>query len=610
MPFNPEDLSLRAVARNKFEAIDRGDITLPGFLRPCRLKILMVIDGFPGSFLNVSFSDSYFGLATVLDTLRTNPEWWVKFNVTRAHRQTDSFKPDPATEPVLHARYGPHFENFRFTQGGFNLNDYDQVWLFGARGNPNDGDRLTDAELEILARWMDERQGGLFATGDHADLGASLCARVPRARSMRRWTSSNVPGVIPKPVTSPSGSGRHDTLLKGEDVFYTFNDESDIHPMHTTVKKYPLVSWSRLFHRSAPHPILCGANGVIDILPDHPHEGWVNDTADIAPGLTFSFGAYVNKPEYPSVAGNQPLPEVIAWAHVQGDHTEGRFGNPGTDRNKGPANAKTFGAIGAYDGHGVNVGRVAVDSTWHHWFDVNLTGRPTEPGLDQVDPVTAMDPKAQGFTYNAIGQQAFERIQNYYRNMAIWLAAPAKQNCIFLRATSGAVIRYPLAEQLDINLPIWELGGFARDAIGRRAGQCTITEWIWRFFPIEVQEIFKPKPDPCLTCPPFEMIELFALGGIVREMLTLAYNNPRGMDKLEETHWANALAKGIEQGLGEFAERYQKSLRQTEASMKLFSAVFKNLPKADVFLAKEKESAKPRKAKAVAKTGSIKKKKK
>ena len=104
MPFNPEDLSLRAIARNKFEAIDRGDITLPGFLRPCRLKILMVIDGFPGSFLNVSFSDSYFGLATVLDTLRTNPEWWVKFNVTRAHRQTDSFKPNPATEPVLHAR--------------------------------------------------------------------------------------------------------------------------------------------------------------------------------------------------------------------------------------------------------------------------------------------------------------------------------------------------------------------------------------------------------------------------------------------------------------------------------------------------------------------------
>lgn len=43
--------------------------------------------------------------------------------------------------------------------------------------------------------------------------------------------------------------------------------------------------------------------------------------------------------------------------------------------------------------------------------------------------------------------------------------------------------------------------------------------------------------------------------------------------------------------------------------MKSFLAVFKNLPKADVFLAKEKKSAKPRKAKAVAKTGSTKKKK-
>ena len=92
----------------------------------------MVVYGYPKSFLNISFSDSYFGLATVADTLRNNPEWWVKFEVTRAHRQTDTFKPNSATEPLLHACYGPHFEGFRFTQAGFDINQYDQVWFFAA----------------------------------------------------------------------------------------------------------------------------------------------------------------------------------------------------------------------------------------------------------------------------------------------------------------------------------------------------------------------------------------------------------------------------------------------------------------------------------------------
>ena len=55
---------------DKAALIDRGDLIIPPFLRPCRLKILMVVDGYPGSFLNVSFSHSYFGLSAVLDLLR------------------------------------------------------------------------------------------------------------------------------------------------------------------------------------------------------------------------------------------------------------------------------------------------------------------------------------------------------------------------------------------------------------------------------------------------------------------------------------------------------------------------------------------------------------
>jgi hypothetical protein len=591
---------IRAASRAKFEAIDRGQIILNHFLRPCRLKILMVVDGYPGQFLNISFGDSYFGLATLADTLRDNPEWWVKFDVTRAHRQTDSFKPNPVTEPELHARYGPHFEGFRFTQPGFDINQYDQAWFFGARSNPNDPERLTDAELEIIARWMDTKQGGVFATGDHADLGAALCARLPRARTMRRWTSTAATNVVPMPVPQNFGPDRHDTLLKGDDAFYTFNDESDIYPMPLTLKRKPLISWSPFFSRSAPHPVMCGTTGAIDIMPDHPHEGWVTDEADVATGLNFSFGSYSNKPEYPTVAGHQEKPEVIAKAHVQGDHTEGRSGASGTDRNKGPANAKTFGVVGAYDGHVANVGRVVVDSTWHHWFDVNLTGRPTDGG-DQIDPVLAGDPKAKGYLYNAAGQAAFARIQNYFRNVALWIASPNMQHCMFTHATWNAVIRYPLNEQMSPLMPIWVLGETARDAIGRRAGQCTITQWIWRFFPIEVVEIFRPRPNPCLTCPPFDAVEIFTLGGIVREMLTLAYDSRDGKASVDEKSLAQAMANGISRGLKELLTLQQRSLEQAPAHLKTLSKVLKVLPEAETFMPEGDKAARKKVRKVASK---------
>ena len=115
---------------------------------------------------------------------------------------------------------------------------------------------------------MDEKQGGVFATGDHADLGVSLCGRIPRVRSMRKWSNS-------QGVPTNFGLDRHDTLRKGHDNTYTFNDESDDIPMPIDVTRFPLRSWLPFGFRSMPHPVLCGRDGVIDILPDHPHEGEV-----------------------------------------------------------------------------------------------------------------------------------------------------------------------------------------------------------------------------------------------------------------------------------------------------------------------------------------------
>jgi hypothetical protein len=572
-----QDLA-RGRANGRLARLDRGDLVFHPHLRPCRVKILMVVDGHPGSFLNASFSHSYFGLSAVLDTLRTNPEYFVKFDVTRAHRQIDHLKPDPVTEPVEHERYGPHFENFRFTQKGFDINQFHQVWLFGVRDDPDDAARLTDAELAVLARWMDERQGGLFATGDHADLGAALCSRVPRAGTMRKWTPA-------QGVPSPVGPDRHDTLDDGHNATYTFDDESDDIPMRTELRWYPLSSWSFLERRRAPHPVLCGTGGPIDILPDHPHEGEVIDEAVIDLNATFGpFDGYGNA-EYPSsVVGFQPRPEVIAWARVLPGHTET------ADTNKGAANTRRFGVIGVYDGHGVNVGRVCVDSTWHHWFDVNLTGRPVL-SLDSL-PMDDTNPKTLGFLGTPAGQAQYARIQNYFRNVAIWLADPSAQRCMALRAVWGGVLRYPATERLDPKLPVWELGRDARDAIGRRATQCTLSEWILDVFPaleIDLRERFKPRPDPCLTCPPWELFEVFALGGATRQLLELSrkvedLGSGREGETIDEEIVADAFVRGVRSGVGEALERLPASLQETGELVESLSRVLPDVREAQEFL--------------------------
>jgi hypothetical protein len=544
---------LREFNRLRFDAIERGDFELPWVLKPCRMKILMVVDG-DGGFVTITYGRLYFSLSAVVDLLQHSPDWWIKYDLTKAHRQTD---------PLAAA----DLSNFRFTDPGFDINQFDQIWFFGARTNVNDSQRLSDAELAIIARWMDERKGGVFAVGDHFDLGASLCGRIPRVSTMRKWS------VAQSPPTN-SGVNRHDTLMRGHDSFYNFNDESDDIPMSTRVRRYPLWSISPFQKRWAPHPILCGKKGVIDILPDHPHEGEVIEPTN--PTATFTFGTYANKPEYPEVAGNRVMPEIIAWARVQGDHSEGRGAGTGTDRNKGPATAKEFGAIGAYDGHRANVGRVVVDSTWHHWFDVNLIGRPRTGDL--VDPVGDTDPKAFGFEYTPAGQAHYDRIKNYFLNVAQWLGAPPKQNCMFMRATWGFVMRYPMAELVSPKMPIWKLGGFARDAIGRGASQCTLYQWIiphfeaWRphlpHFP-EPEEKFVPD----LTSPNWEAFETYVLGGLTREMLTVALAINEQGGKIDEKLVTNAMAKGLSTGASAFAADVTASQRKTDAMLKSLSAV-------------------------------------
>ena len=521
-----ELINIKNQERLRFKAIDHGLIKHRFFCRPCNVKILMLVDQ------GISYNQFYFGLSEVLDTFRNNPEWWVNFEVTRAHRQFDANPPVSGT--LADALYGPHFEQFRFDQAGFDINDYDQVWFFGFNNgvdqttpsSPGGPPRsLTDAELEILFEWMD-KGGGVFCTGDHADLGESLCSMIPRARNMRKWSIG-----VPNPAPFNYGMDRHDTLLKGhnnpataidDSQRYTFDDESDDLAMNIRLRWYHhhhchsshhhhFHHWKwHYLYRKSPHPIFCGKDGPIRILPDHPHEGEV-----VVPSVltdTLSFGAYSAR-EYPDYSGSPLKPEIIAWARVQDDHGA----NPANF--KGDVNAKEFGAVGAYNGHCVNVGRVVVDSTWHHWFDVNLTGR-MALFTDNPGNIESGDPrKLQGFNATASGQAALDKIKNYFRNVAIWLSPKAKLKCMSLRALWNCIYRFPLYADLSPVMPIWIIGHHAIDVLGHYAGQCNVKSW-WPIIlhRVELSKILTPE---LLKQPvdAIDSIDKFVLGGILQKML-------------------------------------------------------------------------------------------
>ena len=137
---------------------------------------------------------------------------WAGFNVeiTRAHRATAGT--NGMTEAEIKADRGADVIGFRFNQSFIvngvtrTLADYDMALFFSVEyGDPN---TALAAEAEAIATFM-ENGGGFFATGDHANLGSTLCGLIPRVRSMRRWWSSNGPNgepAAPPPAARP-GTG-------------------------------------------------------------------------------------------------------------------------------------------------------------------------------------------------------------------------------------------------------------------------------------------------------------------------------------------------------------------------------------------------------------------
>ncbi len=455
------------------------------FLRPCVVKLLVLADG------GLDFSEQNFGLSTFIRSLLDMPGRHVRFQITLAHISNAA----PSRLMAGEARIVERIPSFKFDNAAhFSASKYDAAFLFGIatgfnRGDGYPSDRLSNAELRAITQFMNAG-GGLFATGDHGMLGRPLCHAIPRVRGMRLWQSTSAQEA--EDQVSMGGQRRNDTNRPPSGAS-AFNDQSDDVPQ--TIQPRLYERRSGLFRYTYPHPLLCGPRGVIRVMPDHPHEGECVEPGNTGQDLDFNgaLGA-----EYPAAvdSGPRPLPEVVSQSTVLS----------GTRSGKAPALAQSFGGICAYDGHRAGIGRVTTDATWHHFVNVNLVGLFDNTGLG------ATNPWRNGFLSSTSGQEYFEDIKAYYRNLAVWLSRPERIRCMNSRLHWSLLwderVLEAVLTRTDVALANTDLhvvrliGVHARDVLGRLAGRCQsvrlVLDLIQRRWPRLIPEIdpWWPEPEP------------------------------------------------------------------------------------------------------------------
>ncbi|MBV9822657.1 MAG: hypothetical protein JO144_10500 [Actinobacteria bacterium] len=385
------------------------------------------------------------------------------------------------------------------------LAGYDQVWFFGVNqcnlpGQPDN--ELSDSEVAVLHDWM--RTGGVLMTGDHANpnpspgngldallnLGRALGHRVPRAGQLRKW--EGLPSADTGLVAAGEPMGpraNHNTQQPDPPLgIDTLGPQSDAIPQPLHLAKYPLWSFRPWERRERPHPLFCGRTGPIEVFPDHMHEGMLTLPA-------------AGAPDWP--AGGVG-PEVIAT---------------GRDTRTG----RVWPVVSAYDGHPGGVGRIVADSTWHHYFHINLTGF-------------------------APGSSARQRISEYYVNLAVWLSPPAKRQAMRCWAL-WFLYRHPAVQEVTLQSP-WTVGGEAFDVLGRTSGPCTLIDLIISWPRYVQQEHRWPWP-------PEELL----LGGILSEYQLAAASGER----IESRHALRR--RGIERAVQEQRQGFERGLKETTALM-------------------------------------------
>lgn len=377
-------------------ALNRAELI--SLYKECQPRVLVVTD-------TLNFDPTQgFGLTQFVNTLKGSTIHGMTPKVITASRSADPNADIP---------------NFDFNDAGkgLTISRYDVVFLFGARSEGvND---LPAAQVDTIAKFM-EAGGGVFATGDHQTLGASLCGNVPRVRAMRRWKAAQTPPHV-------SNTNRFSTNLSGPNEGEEFSDQSNTEP-----QRLYLNFRTQAGGVGSPHPLvqLKAPRRAMEVYPDHPHEGECLMPASLA--TSFTVGGQ-SVPEWPDdLTGADLSPEIVAMSVSHGD------GFPG-----GPTGAKQalspqlFAAIVAYDGHRANKGRVSTDSTWHHFININLDGT-GEPGFNGLQSPAGVD------------TEALKRIREHYVNLATWLMPKKVRKCLRFPLVLEELSRFPLMEELEL----------------------------------------------------------------------------------------------------------------------------------------------------------------
>lgn len=293
------------------------------------------------------------------------------------------------------------------------LYQYDELWVFGFHRPRAVPYELDAQEVDVLKEWMDNG-GGLFMAGDHA---AGLCATadpktfsvwgrslgepMKRAGQLRVWQGP--PTGCPHPKLEDRDNfntceGSNPQFLDRPEL------QSDGRPqtlLHLSDPPHRLFWWRK---------DSSGKMLPITVFPDHHHEGKL-----IIPD---ELGG-----DWPP---HSPLPVVAA------EGRDKRF--PNEDRR--------YKLVIAYDGDSVKVGRIVVDSSFHHYLNINLS-----------------DLHARDAAGYPVENSDLDQIAQYYGNLAYWLAPQA------LRDEIKFNLFFRLAEHPDV----FEVSGSGCQSLGQAA---------------------------------------------------------------------------------------------------------------------------------------------
>lgn len=471
--------AIKASIRRRWPLPD-WHINFPWWRAPSEVHILIYAEGG-----DITFTGN---LSHVTTLLHSRPYFYVDFKVTTAHRNAQGTGAD----------LGP----IRLDDPQLDIvNKFDEIWFFGFNDMPN----LQGSELALLDTFMKAPKcGGVLVTGDHEDRGKSIAQQITRAGKMRKYPS---PGV-----TRPDWNN---SLEDGPDPNKTFDpdDQSDDVPQTIIPALFRVKSLPGLQQLSRPHPVLCGPEGPIDVLPDHQHEGLV-----LAPAVNPSV-----KDEWPIKNGHQEQPLLIAKGVTKEPET-------GT---------REFDVLSVYNGHTVDVGRIVADSSWHHWFDRNLDGIPESEFY-------------RGFDVSPEGRAALKKIETFYLNCGVWLAPPARQKEMRLAAW-WSILKTDAIVELSPHAPLSDLGEQAISALTRHASICATSEWI--FGPdIENQLAQVDSQRVAERCLQLNVsLEQHLAGGILRALMTkLNSSNPGAALPLQapsDEALENVINEGIHEAL-------------------------------------------------------------